>query len=83
MREISRRYSAFGCRQEPSGDLPQYADLAEWENDLLESEETQEGKTPWHEAEASAFRAPKLPFEKRPSARAAFEPRLRGIAGRS
>ncbi len=54
----------------------QYADLAEWENDLLESEETQEGKKRWHEAEASAFRVPKLSFEKRPSARAAFEPRL-------
>jgi amino acid adenylation domain-containing protein len=75
VREISRRY-AFGCRQEPSDDLPQYADLAEWENDLLESEEAREGKTPWHEAEVSAFHAPKLPFEKRSSARAAFEPRL-------
>ncbi len=76
VREISCRYLAFGCHQEPSDDLPQYADLAEWENDLLESEETRAGKKPWHEAEALAFRAPKLPFEKRPSARMAFEPRL-------
>ena len=76
VREISRRYSAFVRCQEPSGNPPQYADLAEWENDLLESEETREGKKHWREAEASASRAPKLPFEKRPSARAAFEPRL-------
>ena len=48
---------------------PQYADLAEWENDLLESEETREGKKYWRELEASASRPPKLPFEKRPSAR--------------
>ena len=76
VREISRRYSAFGCSQEPSDDLPQYADLAEWENDLVESDEAREGKTPWHEAESLAFRAPKLPFEKRPFTRVAFEPRL-------
>jgi amino acid adenylation domain-containing protein len=76
VREISRRYASYGRGREPLGDLSQYADLAEWENDLLESEETREGKKPWHEAEASAFHAPKLPFEKRSSARVAFEPRL-------
>ena len=76
VREISRRYCAFARCQEPSGDPSQYADLAEWENNLLESEETEEGKKHWREAELSAFRVPKLSFEKQPSARAAFEPRL-------
>src|SRR5579872_81312 len=42
VREIGRRYSAFGRCHEPSGDLSQYADLAEWENELLESEEARE-----------------------------------------
>src|SRR5208283_1521862 len=76
VREISRSYSAFERHQEPSRDLSQYADLAEWENDLLESAETREGKEHWREAEAPVSCAPQLPFEKRPSARAAFEPRL-------
>jgi amino acid adenylation domain-containing protein len=76
VREISRSYSAFERHQEPSRDLSQYADLAEWENDLLESAETREGKGHWREAEAPVSCAPQLPFEKRPSARAAFEPRL-------
>jgi len=76
VREISRRYCAFARCQEPSGDPSQYADLAEWENNLLESEETSEGKKHWRKVEASAFRVPKLSFEKQPSARAAFEPRL-------
>ena len=76
VREISRRYSAFVRCQEPSGEPSQYADLAEWENNLLESEEANEGKKHWREAEAPALRVPKLSFEKRPSARAAFEPRL-------
>jgi len=76
VREISRRYSASVRCQEPSGEPSQYADLAEWENNLLESEEANEGKKHWREAEAPALRVPKLSFEKRPSARAAFEPRL-------
>jgi amino acid adenylation domain-containing protein len=76
VREISRRYSAFlGC-DAPSGDNSQYADLAEWENDLLESAETLEGQEYWREAEVLASRAPELPFEMRPSAGAAFEPRF-------
>ncbi len=55
VREISRRYSAFERHQEPSRDLSQYADLAEWENDLLESEETREGKKHWREAGSPSF----------------------------
>lgn len=76
VREISRRYSVLARRQELSGEPSQYADLAEWENDLLESEETQEGQKHWRKAEYSPSRAPKLPFEKRPSRGPAFEPRL-------
>jgi len=76
MREIGRRYSACVRCQELSDEPYQYADLAEWENELLESEEAQEGKKHWREAEALAARAPKLPFEKRALARTAFEPRL-------
>jgi amino acid adenylation domain-containing protein len=71
VREIGRHYSAFVRCQEPSGDLSQYADLAEWENELLESDETREGNRQWRGA-----RDPKLPFEKRPSAEMPFEPRL-------
>ena len=76
VREISRRYSAFAHCQQPSDDSSQYADLAEWENNLVESEETHEGKKHWREAKTSAFRVPMLSFEKRPSAKAAFQPRL-------
>ena len=76
VREISGRYSTFLRCQEPSSNPPQYADLAEWANDLLESEETQEGKKYWRELEASASRPPKLPLEKQSSAKMAFEPRL-------
>ncbi|MGC1676242.1 MAG: amino acid adenylation domain-containing protein [Candidatus Binataceae bacterium] len=76
VREIGRLYSTFECRQEPSGDPSQYADLSEWQNNLLESDQTNDGIRHWREAQTSAFRAPTLPFEKPPSAQTAFEPRL-------
>ncbi len=76
VREIGRSYAAFGRCNEPSGDPSQYGDLAEWENGLLESEETEEGRKHWREAGALIARAPALPFEKRPSAGAAFAPRI-------
>ncbi len=81
VREISRRYSSFVRRAESSGGPSQYADLAEWENNLLESEEAQEGRKHWREVEVSASRVPALSFEKRPSARVAFEPRVLTAAG--
>jgi amino acid adenylation domain-containing protein len=76
VREIGRSYAAFGRCQESSGDPSQYGDLAEWENGLLESEETQEGRKHWREAGALVARAPALPFEKRLSPEAAFGPRV-------
>jgi amino acid adenylation domain-containing protein len=74
VREIGRLCSSWG--QEPSGEPSQYADLAEWQNDLLESGHTQGGIKNWRDAGVSAFRAPILSFEKPPSARTAFEPRV-------
>lgn len=76
VREISRSYSACGHRQGPSGDPSQYADLAEWENELLEAQEAQEGKRYWREAKAPVSSAPKLPFEGPASASAEFVSRL-------
>lgn len=76
VRQISRRYSAFTHGPGTAKSPPQYADLAEWANDLLESEETQEGKKYWRETEAPALRSPELSFEKRFSEKRAFEPQL-------
>ena len=76
VREISSCYAGLVHGQAPLGAPSQYADLAEWENNLLESEDTREGQKHWRETEAPASRAPKLPFEKRPVIGAAFEPRL-------
>lgn len=76
LREISRRYSGVMHRQDPSGTPSQYADLAEWENHLLESDDTLEGQEHWRESGAGAPRTPTLPAEKRPSVTVAFKPRV-------
>ncbi|MGA2410904.1 MAG: condensation domain-containing protein, partial [Candidatus Binataceae bacterium] len=76
VREISRSYAAFGQCRTPLGSPLQYADLAEWENELLEAEDAREGVKHWCEADASIAGSPKLPFDKRSFAGAAFEPRL-------
>lgn len=73
--EIERLYSGVG--RDKAHELSQYADLAEWQNDLLESNATQEGTEYWRDAWPSAIPAPRLPFEKPSSLRTAkFEPRF-------
>jgi amino acid adenylation domain-containing protein len=76
VRKLGRCYSAIVRGQAPSRELSQYADLAEWENELLEADEACEGKKYWRETQSQALCLPKLPFEKRRSQGAAFEPRL-------
>ena len=47
MREIARSYHGTG---EPENrEVPQYADLAEWQNELLESEEMAAGRAYWQQ----------------------------------
>lgn len=53
-RELSLSYSAGACGEEFSDESMQYADIAEWQNELLESEETAIG----------GYNQQDLPFEK-------------------
>src|SRR5687768_2530001 len=45
--EIVRGYETCLRGEEPGGEPLQYADLAEWQNDLLESSETELGREHW------------------------------------
>lgn len=74
-RAISRQYEAYleGSRIE---DEPmQYADIAEWENQLLESEESEIGKAYWNKKNGAY--SPSLHFgsEKQERGKAGFDPR--------
>jgi amino acid adenylation domain-containing protein len=63
--EISRSYEANFNGVEASDEPSQYADLAEWQNELLESAETKAGRDYWRERSLTAPLAVMLPFENR------------------
>ncbi|HVF89345.1 MAG TPA: amino acid adenylation domain-containing protein [Blastocatellia bacterium] len=54
----------------------QYADYSEWQNQLLEADETRAGRDYWRGLEWRDLARLKLPFEKALEPQAGFEPRL-------
>lgn len=61
VREIATAYAA---PDQPLPPVLQYADLAQWHNDLLASEETRGGREHWSRVEAAAAPDPELPFAR-------------------
>jgi len=72
-RELSLSYWACACQEEPADEPMQYADLAEWQNELLESEETAIGQEYWRKLNLESLDLLTLPWEKKNS-EAEFEP---------
>lgn len=64
-RELSLSYSAYTCQEEPADEPMQYADIAEWQNELLESEETAIGKEYWRKLNIESWDLLTLPWEKK------------------
>jgi amino acid adenylation domain-containing protein len=54
----------------------QYADFSEWQNQILEAEETQIGRKYWQQQDLSGVTHPKLPYEKQISKNHKFQPKL-------
>ncbi|MBE9120378.1 amino acid adenylation domain-containing protein [Tychonema sp. LEGE 07199] len=67
-RELSLSYLACGRGEEFSDESMQYADIAEWQNELLESEETAIGKEYWRKQNLESLDCLTLPWEKQNSA---------------
>ena len=61
--EISDNYAACSRGEELMDEPMQYADFAQWQNELLESEEAEEGREYWRKQNISGLLASKLPFE--------------------
>jgi amino acid adenylation domain-containing protein len=64
--EIARTYAALREGRPPAAEPLQYADLAEWQNELLESESMEEARAFWRElplAGRPGLAGPQLPFE--------------------
>jgi amino acid adenylation domain-containing protein len=75
-RDLSRSYEAVALGEELDGEAPQYADLAEWQNELIEAEETRIGREFWRNRNLARRPAPALAFEREPESKDSFEPRL-------
>ncbi|WP_333416643.1 amino acid adenylation domain-containing protein [Microcoleus sp. MOSTC5] len=72
-RELSLSYSACACREEQADEPMQYADIAEWQNELLESEETAIGQEYWRKLNIKSWDLLTLPWENNNS-EAEFQP---------
>ncbi|MBW4457034.1 MAG: AMP-binding protein, partial [Nostoc indistinguendum CM1-VF10] len=74
VREISRCYAASLHREELSDQPMQYVDFSEWQNELLEAQNTEIGREYWRKQDLSALPTLKLPFENQSSGKPEFEP---------
>jgi len=75
--QISRAYEARTKNEPYENDPLQYADLAEWQNELLEGEETAAGRAFWEDLDLPVIRDTKLPpFPRTPADASAFSPQL-------
>src|SRR5271155_5096635 len=76
VREVSRCYSAVLAGENLSDEPLQYADASQWQNDLLESEDAEEGRKYWREQNVSITERLRLPAQGSFSAHSIFAPQL-------
>ncbi|MBP5972962.1 amino acid adenylation domain-containing protein [Brasilonema sp. CT11] len=74
VQEISRSYAACSQGKKLDDDPLQYADLAEWQNNLLEGSDTEAGRDYWRKQDVSALSTIQLPFENQPARLLEFQP---------
>ena len=65
-REISRSYEACVRNAEQTDEPLQYVDLAEWQNEVLESADTEAGQDFWRQRDYSSLHLMHLPSERQP-----------------
>lgn len=80
LREIRGAYAACLGAAGADGEVMQYADFAEWQHELLESEETAAGRAYWRKQDLNLATL-RLPFE-RPRAGTGFAPQTLAVSVR-
>ncbi|MBC1274872.1 amino acid adenylation domain-containing protein [Nostoc sp. UCD121] len=65
--EINRFYAATINKEQLSDEVLQYADIAEWQHELLTAEEANLGKAYWQQQELPSSFGVQLPFEQQVS----------------
>jgi amino acid adenylation domain-containing protein/non-ribosomal peptide synthase protein (TIGR01720 family) len=75
--ETAEAYAALlrGDGDEDAAEVAQYADLSEWQDELLESEEARPGREYWRAEEAEPRRLLNFPYENRGREKSIAEPR--------
>jgi len=79
VREISQSYLACLQKTELDNEALQYADLAEWQNELLESEDTETGRDYWRKQNIANLASLKLPWEQKTTAKSIFKSQIQSI----
>ncbi|MBW4575235.1 MAG: amino acid adenylation domain-containing protein [Aphanothece sp. CMT-3BRIN-NPC111] len=74
--EISRSYAACLQGEELLDEPLQYADIAEWQNELLEAEDGETGRDYWRQQDFSGLLTGKLPWEKQLAKKKDFQPQV-------
>ncbi|QDL10800.1 non-ribosomal peptide synthetase [Brasilonema octagenarum UFV-E1] len=74
VQEISQSYAACLQGKELDDEPLQYADLAEWQNELLEGADTEVGRDYWRKQDFSTLIKLNLPFEKQSLEQLEFQP---------
>lgn len=75
LNKISSSYSAYSQGQNVSNDPIQYADIAEWYNQLLESQESELGKEYWRKQDVSSSGDFTFWFEKKQAKASQLQPK--------
>jgi amino acid adenylation domain-containing protein/non-ribosomal peptide synthase protein (TIGR01720 family) len=76
VREISNFYTACLHETSLSDEVMQYADIAEWQNELLEAEETEIGREYWRNQDIFHLLYVHLPLENQLKTNAEFRPQI-------
>ncbi|HEX6291021.1 MAG TPA: amino acid adenylation domain-containing protein [Herpetosiphonaceae bacterium] len=80
LREISRAYAVACGAAQPADEPLQYADLAEYLNELLESEDGGAGRAYWRSRDLAALSTLRLPSEREADGIVDFVPERIGVA---
>ena len=72
--ELERAYQAISQHQELSEEVTQYVDLAEWQNELFESEDAPTGREFWLSRNINLPLMQRFPLEQQPASESKFEP---------
>ncbi len=63
LRNLARELCRSLAGQEPEEEPVQYADFSEWQNELLDAEEGEEGRAFWRDHDPASVPPPRLPLE--------------------